>query len=59
MALTILMIGIGLVVLLLLPILGGAGLLFGVFSGLKAIPSFIWIGVIILIVLLLLKGIRK
>ena len=58
MALTLLMIAIGLIVFLGLPVLGGAGLLLGVFSGFKAIPSFVWIGLIILIVFLLFRRIK-
>jgi len=55
MALTILMIAVGLVVTLLVTVLGGIGLTASVFSGFASIPSFIWIGLIIVIVLSLFR----
>ncbi len=52
-------IAIGLVVALLLPILGGLGLTIGVFSGLKSIPSFVWITAIIIIILSIFRRVKK
>ena len=58
MGLTILMLAIGLVIFLILPIIGGAGLLIGIFGGLKSIPSFVIIGIIIMVVLLLFRRLK-
>lgn len=58
MALTLMMIGIAMVVLLFVAMLGGIGLVTSLFGGLISIPSFVWIALIVVIIFMLI-GRRK